>query len=310
MREREKPLANQIRTKLLEHHNNKRPLLGIVPPENLEPLVEQIIDSVRRIRYVDALRHRRLSQTRLDATSSDFDPIRAAILRLESGEVDEACWLIFLAIHFGKHHITKWGLVRFFYSAHNQGFTWDWKRATFNPDAIIDWISVNYQEFIKSGYKFGNHRKYESMNPASRGFTGVVLRSYVQWVQNHGGHQALFDDAILKANGDPKAAFSLLYKSMDAVTRFGRTGKFDYLTMVAKVGVTAIEPGSAYMTSATGPYSGAMLLFQGRSNGTTPRPVVDRWLTELDADLGVGMQVIEDALCNWQKSPGNYIRFR
>jgi hypothetical protein len=33
-------------------------------------------------------------------------------------------------------------------------------------------------------------------------------------------------------------------------------------------------------------------------------------LIELDADLKVGMQVLEDALCNWQKSPAHFERFR
>jgi hypothetical protein len=30
----------------------------------------------------------------------------------------------------------------------------------------------------------------------------------------------------------------------------------------------------------------------------------------LEADLGVGMQAMEDALCNWQKSPRRFVHFK
>jgi len=69
--------------------------------------------------------------------------------------------------------------------------------------------------------------------------------------------------------------------------------------MIGKLELAAIEPGSTYMQNATGPLSGARLLF-GVHHGATQ---LDHWLIELEAQLGVGMQVLEDALCNWQKSP-------
>jgi len=33
-------------------------------------------------------------------------------------------------------------------------------------------------------------------------------------------------------------------------------------------------------------------------------------LDDLDADLCVGMEVMEDALCNWQKSPLQFVYYR
>ena len=93
---------------------------------------------------------------------------------------------------------------------------------------------------------------------------------------------------------------------MSAVARFGRTARFDYLTMVGKLGLAAIEPPSTYMEGSTGPVRGARLLFGGRENATT----LDSWLVELEAELHVGMQVLEDALCNWQKSPNEFKPFR
>jgi ribosome-binding protein aMBF1 (putative translation factor) len=38
--------------------------------------------------------------------------------------------------------------------------------------------------------------------------------------------------------------------------------------------------------------------------------LVDVELERLDKHLKVGMQSLEDALCNWQKSPGRFISFR
>jgi len=143
-------------------------------------------------------------------------------------------------------------------------------------------------------------------------FRGVVLflhsESYVAWVRRAGTHEALVQQAEAECAGDPRKMFDWLYRSMGSVVRFGRTARFDYLTMLGKIGLAPIEPGSTYMTGATGPFSGGCLLFgTGRS---VNRSEMDQRLVRLGDRLNVGMQVIEDALCNWQKSPGTLVRFR
>ena len=40
---------------------------------------------------------------------------------------------------------------------------------------------------------------------------------------------------------------------MDTVQRFGRLGKFDFLTMLGKLGIAPIEPGITFLKGATGP---------------------------------------------------------
>jgi hypothetical protein len=37
---------------------------------------------------------------------------------------------------------------------------------------------------------------------------------------------------------------------------------------------------------------------------------LDAWVVELGAALQIGMQEMEDSLCNWQKSPADFRRFR
>ena len=90
--------------------------------------------------------------------------------------------------------------------------------------------------------------------------------TYVNWVMAHGRHQALFDEAASAARHDPRATFDRLYRSMKAVASFGRVARFDYLTMIGKLGLAAIEPGSTYMTGSTGPLDGARFRFGARNH--------------------------------------------
>ncbi|MGX7875923.1 alpha-glutamyl/putrescinyl thymine pyrophosphorylase clade 3 protein [Mesorhizobium sp. ORM6] len=80
--------------------------------------------------------------------------------------------------------------------------------------------------------------------------------------------------------------------------------------MIAKVGLAAIRPPTAYLAAATGPKRGARLLFGGaHDSNISPRELEGR-LVELDGVLHLGQQVLEDALCNWQKSPTIFVPFR
>jgi len=310
MRERDRELSQNLEKQLTSFSTNVRELPGINIPENRDALIAQLIDSIRRIRYIETIRRRRLSPLRGEANSGIFDPIKAAVIHVQNGNIEEASWLTFLAIHFGKSSQDGWGLTQAFYSALDQGFTWDWNRASYNPDAVLEWLEKNYEELSSKNYHFGNHRKYESINPAKKSFTGLVLRSYILWITDNVSHAELFRRAIDSNDGNPRRAFRSLYKSMTAVYRFGRIGKFDFLTMIGKIGAAHIEADSTYMVGATGPYDGAVLLFKGQVGVDIPRKTLDSWLIELDEHINVGMQVLEDALCNWQKSPSLYEQFR
>ena len=95
-----------------------------------------------------------------------------------------------------------------------------------------------------------------------------------------------------------------------SVISFGRLAKFDYLALIGRYRIAPINAGSAYLDGATGPAKGARLLIDGRRDGTTTNASLQLLLDSLDADLGVGMQVMEDALCNWQKKPLQFEHFR
>ncbi|WP_143483797.1 hypothetical protein [Hydrogenovibrio sp. SC-1] len=296
----------------LERYEREVGLLnGITYFENRQALIEQIIDSIRRVQYVQAIGSQQISQDRVDPNSSLFDPLKAAVFYRNNGNHDEACWLVYLAIHFGKHLVDGWRLTRDIYGAlgmTNGPFTWQVMQGY--PNAINDWLSQNYQAMRNDGVsrRFGNHRKYETLRPTSKG-TGAAVRSYVDWVMRYGSHGDWFDRSIKTAQGDRREAFSWLYRTM-RVHKFGRTAKFDYLTMLAKLDLAPIEANSAYLTGATGPLSGAKLLYGGRTTSSLSADKLDASLIELAKYLDIGMQEMEDALCNWQKSPGRYVAFR
>jgi hypothetical protein len=319
MRPRDRSEAERIDAVLAAYHRYNRPLSGIQSPSRRTAFLEQLIESIHRVQYIDrGVLHRRdqerqLAPQRLDPNSYLFDPIKGAAIRAGEGDHDEACWLVFMFTHFGKNLRTGYRLARDVYGSLGNGTAWDWARTSANPEAFRKWLAANVQALRHrtDHGSFGNHRKYQSLDPESPNGTGQAVVSYVNWVLAHRRHQDLFDNAAIEAHYSKRAAFDYLYRSMNVVASFGRVAKVDYLCMLGKLRLADIEPGSTYMTGSTGPLAGARLLFGDQATNSAPREI-DRWLVELEARLrlSMGMQVLEDALCNWQKSPDQFLAFR
>jgi len=299
--------AQALEDALVRYSQGIRALPGIDSPAKCKAFVAQLIESRRRVEYVRRIATRDVSATRGDPSIASFDPLKAALHFKRKGDIEEAMWLVFLATHFGKSRQFGWDRVRAVYGLLGQGGTWNWSRTSADPVAFREWMHTNRKSIPG---RFGNHRKYESLDGKSTTGTGQVIETYVGWVLKAGGHTNLVKNAFSHAQGDPGPAFDLLFKSMSSVARFGRTAKFDYLTMIAKLGLANIEPSKPYMASATGPRRGANLLFRGQSTDTEAVKHLDSWTYELGKSLKLGMQEMEDALCNWQKSPAVFKPFR
>jgi Alpha-glutamyl/putrescinyl thymine pyrophosphorylase clade 3 len=311
VRPKDRNLAQQLDRALRAFDQNEKRLVGIRSIPNRRTFLEQVLESVRRIKYISLIRSRDISLLRLNPSSELFDPLRGAALCQRRRHIDEAFWLIFLSVHFGKNRRTGWRLARDIYGGLG-GTRWDWATVSAHPDAFRAWLGLNQGTLLGGdgiSRHFGNHRKYQSLDASSPSGTGVAIESYVRWVAPPRTHPMVIQDMKANVGTNPRAIFSGLYDSMKDVVSFGRTAKFDYLTMVGKMQLAPIEPGSTYMQGATGPLAGARLLF-GDNTGTAK--ALDLWLVKLDAYLGLpfGMQVLEDALCNWQKSPGKFKPFR
>ncbi len=301
-----------IAAKLTKYEATRRALPGLTSDVHRETLARQLVDSARRTDYVRVMRARDISPHRTDPSSTLFDPVLAAISHSKSGSFEEACWLTFLSVQFGKHRVDGWNLCRAVYGRLGSGPVSSWSTTVADPKDLCSWIEVNADQ-IRNGpprRRFGNHRKYESLKATGMRGTPNTIRTYVRWVQNAGGHQALIADAVTAAVGDQYRAFDILYKSMSSVASFGRLGRFDYLSMLGKIGLASIAAGKTYVQGSTGPLAGAELLFR---SGSTPKPTpesMEEWLRELAVDLGLTMQDVEDAVCNWHKSPSKYKLFR
>jgi hypothetical protein len=316
IRLRDREEAERIDAALTHFDANVRRLPGIRAHARRAAFMDQAFDSIHRVQFIErVVLGRPLDPDRANPASDLFDPVRAAAICANRGDHDEACWFVFLFAHFGKNLRTEYRLTRDIYGRLGQGGLWDWATISPNPELFRRWLTANLPAIQNDGVRrhFGNHRKYESLKTNKRGTRGTApaFVSYVNWVMPHRSHNALFEHAATQAGHDRRQTFDWLYRSMECVATFGRTGRFDYLTMLAKLGLADIEPGSTYMTGATGPLDGAKLLFGNAADNAMPR-VIDGWLVELEAVLGLpmGMQVLEDALCNWQKSPAQYEPFR
>jgi hypothetical protein len=286
------------------------PCPGIANDNACNTFVEQVIESERRIRFVEIYRDgKEISQHRADPSSEFFDPIKAAILHARSNCLDEASWLVFLATHFGKNSKGGWRYCREVYLGNGGIEIWNWQRISTSTREFRSWLRANNVRISRETPRggFGNHRKYESLNADSESGTGTVIQSYVELISQYGSHQAFFESGTLPANQTPP--FRTIYNALTAVRRFGRTAKFDYLTMLRKVGAINIFPDSPYIIEATGPRAGAELMFSA-----TPKALrghqLERRAIELGNALRVDMQVVEDSLCNWQKSPEIFVPFR
>jgi hypothetical protein len=296
---------NSLKVGLKRFSASGRALPGIADGAALDTLATQMIASLRRLDYTVAIRTRPIDRERTNPASPLFDPERAAIWHATNGNLDEAVWLTFLSIHFGKHARHGWRRLRDVYSGLGTQ-TWTWERASRNVPAFRAWLSANRK---KIGGAFGNHRKYESLDGNSANGTGAAVASYVSWIGPAHSHAVLFRNLVRDGGNNPATIFDHFYREMK-VHRFGRLGKFDFLALLGRLQFAPIAPGSAYLSGATGPMRGARLLFGGSPTTALSVRQLDSWLRDLDAELGVGMQVMEDSLCNWQKSPKKFIHFK
>jgi hypothetical protein len=313
MRKEDLVFAKAISKRLAIFEANVHPLPGIGDEDARRTFIYQVIESIRRIRFVQQVAQRPISELRANPATEYFDPVRAAILYKRAGAIDEACWLIFLFVHFGKNGKSGYRLIADVYGKLARGGRWTWEEVTKDPIAFRRWLGSVQQSLKSSGTihrGFGNHRKYQSIDAWKPNGTGEAVQSYISWVMDSGSHNSLFENAAVFANGDSEGAFAYLYAEMSAVRSFGRTAKFDYLAMIGKLGLAAIRPDSVHFDGATGPLIGARLLFRGSLNWKGSSKDLELLSDSLASRLQVDKQVVEDSLCNWQKNPTHPLRFR
>ena len=229
VRPTDRALARQIDERLTRFHLTTRNLPGIQPPARREALLAQIVESVRRVRYVSVIRGRSASDRRADPNDELFDPLKAAILFSERGELDEAFWMVFFFVHFGRHSGAGWRYARQVYGClGNPNCRWSWATTSADPTAFRLWLDTHQAQIRVAGEPggFGNHRKYQSLDANSDTGTGAAFETYVEWVGPPRTHAELMEQALRAADWNPRGTFRLLYNDMNRVASFGRTARF------------------------------------------------------------------------------------
>jgi hypothetical protein len=138
-------------------------------------LAQQMIASLRRLDYTEIQKNRDIHPDRANPDSHLFDPERAALWHARNGNPDEAIWLIFLSIHFGKNRTHGWRMLRDVYSGLG-AVRWTWARVSVQLEAFRDWLRTNRARVRGA---FGNHRKYETLVTDSNSSTALVIESFV-----------------------------------------------------------------------------------------------------------------------------------
>lgn len=279
-------------------------LKGLADDTVISVLAWQFIASIRREDYYRLIQRNPISVERTDPNRTVFCAERAVAYYKQQGDIDEACWLIFLMTHFAKRSDTGWLMLQSVYGQLGKGI-WDWRSVSKDPEQFNRWLIENWRSIPSA---FGNHRKYESRRPDVKRPISRVVEDYLGWIKP-GGHTAFFANAVRSAGNNPATIFDYLYNNMNVMS-FGRLAKFDYLSLLGRYGLAPIVAGSAYLKGATGPGRGARLLLDGEPLSKSKNTSLQDRLNTLDAILGVGMSVMEDALCNWQKSPRHFVHFK
>ncbi|VXD18947.1 hypothetical protein [Marinoscillum sp. 108] len=301
-------LVNQLKQQLEKFDNEVFPLPGIADGDNMECFIKQVIDSIRRVKYVTTIKEKPLTGHCTNALSVGFNPIMAASWHLRNGDIDEAMWLVFLLTYFGKSKSSGWRLMRGFYSGLGSSPAyWTWKHAYHNKEDLEAWLLERAEE-VKSLGVFSNHRRYTSFKANSKKGPLFVFSNYFKWVGNNGSHIAKFDSLETLSKEADNPLFKVFYDSIPSGLSMNRLGKFDFLTMISKLGIVNMIADSTYMKGATGPLPGAKLLFWGSGKIDVNIKEIQMRMDTLASYLGYqhAMQILEDSVCNWQKDPSNY----
>lgn len=308
---RYKDQINEYVEKIEEIDQKFGPLPGLAGHPKRLCWAQQIISSLRRIAYTETLLSRGVSPSRCDPHSGIFDPLKGTIHLHRNGQLDEAVWLAFVLTHFGKHAIDEWKLAENIYGSFGTGPVWTFAMYGADATAFESMLAVNAENLAdgRISGRFSNHRKFQSKKPEA---IAKTFRTYYDWQTEFGGFRDRLIATHASVGQEPKSTFDALYNSMKRVFGFGggRLGRFDFLTMLGKLQLAPIVPGSVYLDKATGPLAGARLLFFGNRDYSITGSALEPRVDALDEILDVGKQVIEDSLCNWQKSPDTYIYFR
>lgn len=271
-------------------------LQGKISDNAISNLSKQTKDSIRRIKIYDNYRERAnlaVEQNRpFDSTNNPLVLAQRADLSIQN-----RIWVIYLATYFGKSETSSWDLFN------RASFD---KNKTFIKIEMIRANTQKYFEYLQSfdffeTTKFSNHRKYtKKALVGNKGFfrsMNYVLENLESFIQEQ---EFEFDEMFLLSKRIPN---------------FGRLAAFDFSSSLVKCGLNVKEPLSMYARNSTGPLRALGLLLRltdSVDTDNTRKELSDdlvRWFNE-HSNIFMAGQVLEDAICNWQKNPNTYTLYK
>lgn len=261
----------------------------------LNILAMQTYDSIRRIEIYKTYKLR--AENAVKEGRTFFDTSNPFILAQRPDlNVEDKIWILFLATYFGKSQKSNWELFH---------------RASFRLNELISLNEINqnrdkYFDYLSSfdffaDSQFSNHRKY-----TKKALTG-----------NKGLFQSMdyLLDNIDEFCKDEKKEFHEVYLISGKIPSFGRLASFDFTSTLVKCGLNVAEPKSMYADHSTGPLLALHLLLKLTKSNTSKQSqknlsiALVEWFSDNSAIFMVG-QVLEDAICNWQKNTRKYIYYK
>ena len=270
-------------------------LNGKIDGLRLNVLAKQTYDSIRRIEIYKAYKTKANKSVKnkepFSHTSNPFILAQRSDLGMQ-----DRLWILYLATYFGKSNKSGWTLFN---------------RAAFKKDgSLIRFAEVkndldSYFQFLSSfdffaDCDYSNHRKFTAKKLIG---PNGVFKSLEFFVNNI--------ELFISEN---EKDFHEMYVLAKKIPGFGRLAGFDFTSTLVKCGLNVSEPNSMYANHSTGPLDGLKLLLKLTNNSTSSSSQI-----KLSADLMdwflkntkifMTGQVLEDAICNWQKSTTNYKRY-
>ena len=267
-----------------------------IDANELNILALQTHDSIRRIKIYETYKKRatKAANEKLDFNHTSIPFVLAQ--RPDLSRINRL-WVLYTATYFGKSNKSKWELFN---------------RATFdNYTSIILFEDIRkdlskYFSHLSSlnffeGCTYSNHRKFTAKRLI--GEKGV-FESMEYFVKN-----------IDKYSVENRIDFDSMYNLAQKIPNYGRLAAFDFSSSLVKCGLNIEEPRSMYAEHSTGPLDAIGLLL--RLTNKSPSSIeklrlcfsLMKWFQE-NTDIFMVGQVLEDAICNWQKNTTQYILYQ